>query len=108
MGTPTGSNAPADVGVTVLAVRPHPDDESLATGGLLASYSTRGVRTGVVTCTGGEEGEIHHAIARRSRRIACGHACPTTCIAVPLRLPTSFASIPLRPQGNASRICSTG
>lgn len=61
MGTPTGSNAPVGVGVTVLAVRPHPDDESLATGGLLASYSTRGVRTGVVTCTGGEEGEILHA-----------------------------------------------
>jgi hypothetical protein len=61
MGMPTGSNAPADVGVTVLAVRPHPDDESLATGGLLALYSTRGVRTGVVTCIRGEEGEIHHA-----------------------------------------------
>jgi LmbE family N-acetylglucosaminyl deacetylase len=45
--------------VTLLVVRPHPDDESSATGGMLAYYSALGVRTGVVTCTGGEEGEIH-------------------------------------------------
>ena len=44
--------------VTLLAVRPHPDDESTSTGGMLAFYSARGVRTGVVICTGGEEGEI--------------------------------------------------
>ena len=46
-------------GVTMLVVRPHPDDESTATGGMLAYYSARGVRTGVVICTGGEEGQIH-------------------------------------------------
>ena len=45
--------------VTLLAVRPHPDDESTSTGGMLAYYSARCVRTGVVICTGGEEGEIH-------------------------------------------------
>jgi LmbE family N-acetylglucosaminyl deacetylase len=45
--------------VTILVVRPHPDDESSATGGMLAYYSARGIRTGVVICTGGEEGEIH-------------------------------------------------
>jgi len=61
METPTCSNTPAHTGVTVLAVRPHPDDESLATGGLLASYSARGLRTGVVMCTGGEAGGIHAA-----------------------------------------------
>lgn len=44
--------------VTLLAVRPHPDDESSSTGGMLAYYSDRGVRTGVVICTGGEEGPI--------------------------------------------------
>ncbi len=44
--------------VTLLAVRPHPDDESTSTGGMFAYYSARGVRTGVVICTGGEEGEI--------------------------------------------------
>jgi LmbE family N-acetylglucosaminyl deacetylase len=43
----------------MLVVRPHPDDESSLTGGMLAYYSARGVTTAVVTCTGGEEGEIH-------------------------------------------------
>ena len=42
----------------MLVIRPHPDDESSATGGMLAHYHERGVRTGVVVCTGGEEGEI--------------------------------------------------
>jgi len=55
----------------MLAVRPHPDDESSATGGLLAYYHARGIRTGVVICTGGEEGEIHDpaldAVADKSR-----------------------------------------
>jgi LmbE family N-acetylglucosaminyl deacetylase len=46
-------------GVTLLVIRPHSDDESIATGGMLAYYSARGVRTGVVICTGGEEGQIH-------------------------------------------------
>src|SRR4029434_6629776 len=45
--------------VTLLVVRPQPYDESSATGGMLAYYHARGVRTGVVICTGGEEGEIH-------------------------------------------------
>ena len=44
--------------VTLLVVRPHPDDESTSTGGMLAYYSARQVRTGVVICTGGEEGQI--------------------------------------------------
>jgi LmbE family N-acetylglucosaminyl deacetylase len=46
-------------GVRLLVVRPHPDDESSATGGILARYGAMGVPTGVVTCTRGEEGEIH-------------------------------------------------
>lgn len=45
--------------VTILVIRPHPDDESSATGGMLAYYHAQRVRTGVVICTGGEEGEIH-------------------------------------------------
>lgn len=43
---------------TVLAVHAHPDDESLATGALLAELSARGVRVVLVTATRGEEGEI--------------------------------------------------
>ena len=54
-----GSDGRGQPGVMLLVVRPHPDDESSATGGLLAYYHARGVRTGVVICTGGEEGEIH-------------------------------------------------
>jgi len=44
--------------VTILAVRPHPDDECTGTGGILAYYAGRGVPVGVLTCTLGEEGEI--------------------------------------------------
>ena len=46
-------------GLMLLMVRPHPDDESSATDDLLAYYAVRGVQTGVVICTGGEEGESH-------------------------------------------------
>jgi N-acetyl-1-D-myo-inositol-2-amino-2-deoxy-alpha-D-glucopyranoside deacetylase len=41
----------------LLCVHPHPDDESIACGGVLARAAADGVRTVVVTCTGGEEGE---------------------------------------------------
>ena len=59
MDEPIFSDARGRQGVTLLVVRPHPDDESTATGGMLAYYSARGMRTGVVICTGGEEGQIH-------------------------------------------------
>jgi len=58
--SPRHLDGATDATVTMLVVRPHPDDESSATGGMLAHYAARGVRTAVVTCTGGEEGEIHH------------------------------------------------
>ena len=41
-----------------MAVHAHPDDESVGTGGTLARYAAEGVRVVVVTCTGGEHGEI--------------------------------------------------
>lgn len=41
----------------LMCVHPHPDDESIACGGVLARASAEGVRTVVVTCTGGEAGE---------------------------------------------------
>ncbi len=43
--------------LTLLCVHPHPDDESIACGGVLARAADQQVRTVVVTCTGGEEGE---------------------------------------------------
>ncbi len=59
MNASTSSDVNRNQDVTILVIRPHPDDESSATGGMLAYYHARGVRTGVVICTGGEEGEIH-------------------------------------------------
>ena len=43
---------------TLLAVHAHPDDESSKGAGTLARYADEKVRTVVVTCTGGEAGEI--------------------------------------------------
>ena len=43
--------------VRLLCVHPHPDDESIACGGVLARAAAQGAATTVVTCTGGEAGE---------------------------------------------------
>ena len=43
---------------TLLAVHAHPDDESSKGASALARYADEGVRTVVVTCTGGEAGDI--------------------------------------------------
>jgi N-acetyl-1-D-myo-inositol-2-amino-2-deoxy-alpha-D-glucopyranoside deacetylase len=43
----------------LLLVHAHPDDEAFATGGLIARTVAEGRRVDLVTCTGGEEGEIH-------------------------------------------------
>jgi LmbE family N-acetylglucosaminyl deacetylase len=40
-----------------MAVHAHPDDEALGTGGVLARYADEGIRTVLVTCTGGELGD---------------------------------------------------
>src|SRR5438105_9241563 len=47
-----------DKHLSLLAVEPHPDDESIGMGGTLARYATEGVRTTLVTATRGEVGEI--------------------------------------------------
>ncbi|TDC85113.1 GlcNAc-PI de-N-acetylase [Nonomuraea deserti] len=43
--------------LTLMVVHAHPDDECLSTGGILARYSDEGVRTVLVTCTNGEQGD---------------------------------------------------
>lgn len=43
--------------LTVMAVHAHPDDEVLSTGGVLARYAAEGIRTVLVTCTNGEQGD---------------------------------------------------
>jgi N-acetyl-1-D-myo-inositol-2-amino-2-deoxy-alpha-D-glucopyranoside deacetylase len=66
----------------LLLVHAHPDDECFSTGGLMARSIAEGHRVDLVTCTGGEEGEIHdptldaeEAQPRlreiRSRELAC-------------------------------------
>jgi LmbE family N-acetylglucosaminyl deacetylase len=40
-----------------MAVHAHPDDEAASTGGVLHKYAAVGVRTVLVTCTGGELGD---------------------------------------------------
>ena len=50
----------------VLFVHAHPDDETLATGALIADLADlveRGVEVGVVTCTRGERGELMPGVA---------------------------------------------
>ena len=44
--------------LTLMAVHAHPDDETIGTGGVLARAAAEGIRTVLVTCTGGEVGEI--------------------------------------------------
>src|SRR5579871_1868114 len=44
--------------LTLMAVHAHPDDEIFSTGGSIAKYGEQGIHTVLVTCTGGEEGEI--------------------------------------------------
>lgn len=43
--------------LTLMVVHAHPDDEASSTGGILARYSAEGVRTVLVTCTDGAQGD---------------------------------------------------
>lgn len=45
---------------TLLLVHAHPDDEAISTGGVMARAHDEGRRVVLVTCTGGEVGEIHN------------------------------------------------
>jgi len=42
-----------------MLVHAHPDDETVSTGATMAHYAAQGVQITLVTCTLGEEGEIH-------------------------------------------------
>jgi N-acetyl-1-D-myo-inositol-2-amino-2-deoxy-alpha-D-glucopyranoside deacetylase len=43
----------------ILFVHAHPDDETIGTGATMARYAAAGAHVTLVTCTLGEEGEIH-------------------------------------------------
>jgi N-acetyl-1-D-myo-inositol-2-amino-2-deoxy-alpha-D-glucopyranoside deacetylase len=49
----------AEAGRSILFVHAHPDDEAIGTGATMAMYAAAGTRVTLVTCTLGEEGEIH-------------------------------------------------
>ncbi|HEY0540388.1 MAG TPA: PIG-L family deacetylase [Actinoallomurus sp.] len=69
-----------DPQLTLMAVHAHPDDEVLSTGGIFARYAEEGIRTVLVTCTNGEQGDGpdgvkpgepgHDEAAVRERRLA--------------------------------------
>ncbi|MEL0074756.1 MAG: PIG-L family deacetylase [Ilumatobacter sp.] len=48
------------VAPTILTVHAHPDDEASKGAPTLAMYGSRGVRTVLVCCTGGEEGDLQN------------------------------------------------
>lgn len=49
----------------ILTVHAHPDDESSKGAGTIAKYSDAGVRSVLVCCTGGEEGDILNPVMDR-------------------------------------------
>lgn len=53
-----GMSSLPDAGLRLLHVHAHPDDESSKGAASTAYYVSRGARVMVVSCTGGEEGEI--------------------------------------------------
>ena len=50
--------------LTLLTVHAHPDDEASKGAPTLAMYKARGVRTILVCCTGGEEGDLQNPALR--------------------------------------------
>lgn len=51
--------APIDARRRIMFVHAHPDDESVGTGATMAHYASQGAHVTLITCTLGEEGEIH-------------------------------------------------
>ena len=57
-GSSRGRHAAPQERTGILAVHAHPDDETLATGALLATWAAAGLPVTVVTATRGERGEV--------------------------------------------------
>jgi mycothiol S-conjugate amidase len=51
--------------LSIVTVHAHPDDEASKGAPTLAKYAAEGVRTTLVCCTGGEEGDIHNPAMER-------------------------------------------
>jgi N-acetyl-1-D-myo-inositol-2-amino-2-deoxy-alpha-D-glucopyranoside deacetylase len=57
--TNSGTAAAPRAAHRLMFVHAHPDDESIGTGATMAHYAASGAHVTLVTCTLGEEGEIH-------------------------------------------------
>lgn len=55
---PEARGVPASVGLRLMAVHAHPDDESSKGAAMMAAYEAAGAEVMVVTCTGGERGDL--------------------------------------------------
>jgi N-acetyl-1-D-myo-inositol-2-amino-2-deoxy-alpha-D-glucopyranoside deacetylase len=55
----TANPAARDAARRIMFVHAHPDDETVGTGATMAHYAANGPHVSLVTCTLGEEGEIH-------------------------------------------------
>ncbi len=67
MSAPAAAASPSPA---LVAVHAHPDDEAISTGGLIAEAVERGWEATVVTCTGGERGEIAEGCTGAAGRLA--------------------------------------
>ncbi len=56
---PSQASPPTDAERRIMFVHAHPDDESIGSGVTMAHYAATGAHVTLVTCTLGEEGEIH-------------------------------------------------
>lgn len=89
--------------MTILFVHPHPDDESLLTGGLILHAHARGRRVVVVTATRGQEGWGGASVRSRELEEACARlgvdrlevlGFRDSGLGVPPR-PDAFSALPL-------------
>jgi mycothiol S-conjugate amidase len=55
---PEAQGVPASHGLRLMAVHAHPDDESSKGAAMMAAYEAAGAEVMVVTCTGGERGDL--------------------------------------------------
>lgn len=55
---PEAGGVPASAGLRLMAVHAHPDDESSKGAAMMAAYEAAGAEVMVVTCTGGERGDL--------------------------------------------------
>ena len=73
-GADPAARVPASTGLRLMAVHAHPDDEASKGAAVMAAYAEAGAEVMVVTCTGGEAGDLlnpqYDEVVRAERDIA--------------------------------------